>query len=203
MGDLRSWTGMAKATRYANSTGALLFTLAMVSCRAAVGAGDVQSVYDKHTGKLVELKVNTQKDNKPNIHSYMSGASFVRIEIDSDEDGKIDRWEYYSSDQKLEKVGLSRSHDGKPDTWARQGPDGTVAAVEISTRHDGKPNRTEFYERGVLVRAEQDTDADGKVDRWETYAAGSLATVGFDTEHSGRPTRTVDYRSENPASPAR
>ena len=52
----------------------------------------------------------------------MDGARVVRIEIDKDEDGKIDRWEYYGPDQKLEKVGFSRANDGKEDAWSYSDP---------------------------------------------------------------------------------
>ena len=33
----------------------------------------------------------------------MDGSRVVRIEIDQNEDGRIDRWEYYDADQKLSK----------------------------------------------------------------------------------------------------
>jgi hypothetical protein len=155
---------------------------------------DVKAQYDQNTGKLSQLTVNAAKDGKPNITSHMDGSKFVRIEIDTDENGTIDRWEYYGPDQKLEKVGISRSNDGVVDSWLYEGPDGLPSKVEVSTRRDGRANRTEFYAKGELTRAEEDTDADGRVDKWETYAAGSLATVAFDMAKSGKPTVTIDYR---------
>ena len=108
----------------------------------------------------------------------MDGTKFVRIEIDTDEDGKIDRWEYFGADQKVEKVGSSRLNDGKPDLWAYQAADGTVSRIELSSK------------RG-----------DGRPDKWETYANGALTTVGFDTKHTGTPDRVIDYRKENPTQP--
>src|ERR1700676_5030836 len=101
--------------------------LAAVSCGAPPKSDRVQAIYDKQSGKLVQLIVDAKKDGKPNIYSYMDGTKFVRIEIDQDEDGKIDRWEYYGPDQKLEKVGLSRLNDGKEDAWSFAGPDGAVS----------------------------------------------------------------------------
>ena len=163
-------------------------------CAGAPQEQRVQATYDNTTGKLSQLTVDAEKDGKPNITSYMDGTTFLRIEIDKNEDGKVDRWEYYGPEQKLEKVGFSRSDDGIPDAWAFQGPDGSVARVEISTRRDGEPNRTEFYENGALIRAEEDTDRDGRVDKWEKYESGALASVSFDTTKSGKPTTTIDYR---------
>jgi hypothetical protein len=159
----------------------------------------VKVTYDKTTGKLNQLTVDATKDGKPNIVSHMDGRKFISIEIDKDEDGKVDRWEYYGSDQKITKVGMSRANDGKPDAWMYQGPDGSVAKIEVSTRRDGIPNRVEFYEKGALVRAEEDTNQDGRADKWETYDNGALATVAFDTRHTGSPDTTVDYRKEGAA----
>ena len=169
-------------------------SLASNGCGSAPEDQRVKAEYDKETGKLSQLTVDVTKDGKPNITSYMDGTKFLRIEIDANEDGKIDRWEYYGADQKLERVGFSRADDGKADAWAFQGPDGTVSRVEVSTKRDGKANRTEYYEKGALARAEEDTDTDGRVDKWEQYESGALVSVSFDTTKSGKPTTTIDYR---------
>jgi hypothetical protein len=174
----------------------LLVLLGIAACGSKPASDSVQVSYDKKTGKLSQLTVDAKHDGKPNIFSYMDGTKFLRIEIDKDEDGKIDRWEYYGADQKLEKVGFSRSNDGKPDAWAFEAPDGSIGKVVISTARDGRTDRTEFYEKGVLVRAEVDGDGDGRPDKWETYAGGTLATAAFDTKHTGVPDKTIDYRQE-------
>ncbi len=173
----------------------LLHSFLAAACnQQSTDDGRVQASYDKTSGKLNQVTVDAAKDGKPNIFSYMNGTKFIRIEIDKDEDGRIDRWEYYGDDQKISKVGVSRANDGKADAWMFQAPDGTVGRIEISTRRDGTVNRVEFYEKGVLTRAEEDTDRDGRVDKWETYADGALATVGFDTKHTGTPDTVMDYR---------
>ena len=164
------------------------------ACEKSPGNGVVTATYDEKTGKLGQLTVSAEKDGKPNIFSYMDGGIVSRIEIDSDEDGKIDRWEYYGTGQKLEKVGSSRSNDGKPDSWFYQSPDGAVSKVEIATHRDGRVDRTEYYANGQLSRAEQDTDSDGRIDKWEEYVDGALVKAGFDLKKSGKPTTTIDYR---------
>jgi predicted small lipoprotein YifL len=170
--------------------------VAIASCGGAPPA-DVAAAYDAQTGKLRQITLNGQKDGKPNIFSYMEGTKFIRIEIDQDEDGQIDRWEYYGPDQQLEKVGLSRARDGKVDAWAFSNRDGSIARVEVSTRRDGHANRTEFYDRGALSRVEEDTNGDGRADKWETYVGGVLASASFDTKNAGIPTVTIDYLSES------
>jgi hypothetical protein len=87
------------------------------------------------------------------------------------------------------KIGASSANDGIVDIWAYRGPDGGPGRIERSTRRDGTVDRIDFYENGVVVRAEQDMDHDGRADRWETYEAGALATVAFDTKRQGTPDR--------------
>jgi len=168
--------------------------LASSACSLPASEDRVEAKYDATTGKLSQLTVDGHKDGKPNITSYMDGTKFVRIEVDSNEDGRIDRWEYYGADQKVERVGFSRANDGKPDVWASRATDGSLSRLEVSTKHDGAVNRVEFYEAGRLARAEEDTDADGRPDKWEKYDSGELVSVSFDTLKSGKPTTTIDYR---------
>ena len=147
----------------------------------------IEAKYDKSTGKLSQLTIKGKT-------SHMDGRNFVRIEVDENQDGRVDRWEYYGPDQTLEKVGMSRANDGSPDAWAFAGPDGGVSKIEVSTKRDGRVNRIESYERGHLTKAEEDTDGDGRSDKWETYANGVLATASFDPAGTGKPTVTIDYR---------
>jgi hypothetical protein len=154
---------------------------------------DVKAVYDKQTGRLRELTYDSNKNGKPDGIGYMDGTRILRIELDKDEDGKAERWEYYGADQKLEKVGLSAASDGAVDHWAYRAADGTLLKMEISTRRNGKVQRTEIFEKDALVSVQEDTDDNGAIDKWETYSGGILTSVAFDTEGTGRPTRRLVY----------
>ncbi len=148
---------------------AAVLILCTVGCGSPSEAQtNVQAVYDDETGRLRQLSHDSDKNGKTDSIAYMDGTAVLQVEIDKDEDGKIERWEYYGANQKLEKVGLSRANDGKADTWAYQGADGSVVKMEISTKRDGKVQRTELYEKGALVRVDADTDGNGAVDKWET-----------------------------------
>ena len=61
--------------------------------------------YDKVTGKLSLLKYDSDGNGKVDTWSYMDGPRVVRIEIDKNEDGKIDYWNVISpqsdNDQRL------------------------------------------------------------------------------------------------------
>jgi hypothetical protein len=173
----------------------LLFGLTLGACGSGQSQAqkNIQPVYDQVTGRLKQLNYDSKNTGKFDTVSYMDGARVLRIEIDTDGDGKVDRWEYYGADQKLEKVGFSRAHDGKEDAWSYAGPDGKVERIEISTRRDGKVSRIEHYEKDVPVRAEEDTHGVGHIDKWETFANGHLTSVAFDTTRRGSPDRRLIY----------
>lgn len=180
----------------------LLFALFTAACdlhgTRSTGAG-IDPVYDEKTGRLQLLKYDSDRNGMVDAVSYMDGARVVRIEIDKDEDGKVERWEYYAADQTIEKVGFSRAGDGREDAWSFSDPDGAIARVEISTRRDGRVTRTEFYAQEAVIRAEEDADFDGRVDRWETYEDGRLTMVAFDTAGRGIPDRRLVYMPDGAA----
>jgi len=169
----------------------------LTSCNRAPansGSKQIEPVYDKQTGKLQVLRYDRDKNGTAETISYMDGSRILRIEIDENEDGTVDRWEHYDAGQKLLKVGTSRTGNGKEDSWSYPAADGSVAKVETSANSDGKVTRTEYYEKAALVRAEEDGDGDGVLDKWETYSgAGQLASVAFDTSHRGTPDRRLVY----------
>ena len=158
--------------------------------------GRVQPVYDQKTGKLQLLQYDSDGNGQIDMWSYVDGVRVVRIEIDRNEDGKIDRLEYYGSAQQLEKIGFSTQNDGKEDGWVFSGTDGVTGRIELSTRRDGKVNRIEFYENSLVARAEEDTDGDGRTDKWETYDGSRLALVAFDTKHRGVADRRIVYGAD-------
>jgi len=161
--------------------------------------------YDKKTGKLTELTYDRNHNGVIDTWTDMDGTRPVMSRIDLNEDGKIDRWEYYDEKGQLAKVGFSRKDDGKPDAWAFAGADGKVVRMEISSTGDEKKiDRWEHYDpsrstasgdiSSALVSAEEDTDGDGRPDKWETYENGQIATVAFDESHRGTPDRRLTYR---------
>jgi hypothetical protein len=178
--------------------GAALALALVAGCQSKPGAdakAGVKATYDEQSGKLAEIAVDANKDGRPDTWGRMDGTRVRVIEVDKDRDGKPDRWEYYLPDGRLEKVGTSSARSGKADTFYFQDGTGQLAKIQRGAA-DGRIRKTEFYERGTLVRAEEDTDADGKVDRWATYANGRLASVAFDVDKSGVPTRRLVYEAD-------
>jgi hypothetical protein len=150
--------------------------------------------YDPNTGRLKELTFDQDKNGTIDTWTDMDGARPVLTRMDRNEDGRLDRWEYYGPDGQLLKVGFSRKDDGKPDAWAYSGADGTIERIEVSSIGDEKKiDRREYYAAGGLARAEDDTNADGVADKWETYENGAVRTASFDENGDGKPDRRFTY----------
>src|SRR5262245_55242050 len=73
------------------------------------------ATYDQASGRLKELAFDTTRNGRNDAIGFMDGTRVHRIEVDEDEDGKVDRWEFYDSKRRLERVGFSRLHSGVPD----------------------------------------------------------------------------------------
>jgi hypothetical protein len=183
-------------TRSAFRAAAILLAAAFVSrCGRESPAPAAQPIYNKKTGELERLIHDSNRNGVPDAWSYMQGTRINRIEIDGNEDGRVERWEFYGDGGRLEKVGFSRRNDGQLDAWAFSGPDGQVSRIDISLARNGKVDRTEWYESGELARVEEDTDHDGLVDKWETRAGTRVLTVAFDENADGAPDRRLTYGS--------
>jgi hypothetical protein len=159
--------------------------------------------YDADSGRLRRLEFDALRNGRNNAVGIMDGTRIERIELDLDEDGLVDRWDFYRDGRRLDRVGFSQLKDGIMDAQAFYDAAGGVDRIEISTRRDGEFDRVEFYEDGRLVRGEIDRDGDGRVDAWETYRANpgarageppfALASVAFDDSGDGVAERRIDY----------
>lgn len=156
------------------------------------------ATYHPETGKLTTLSADANRNGRVETVSYMDGARISRIEVDIDEDGKVDRWDFYVGDGKLEKVGLSRLNDGVMDALAFY--EGTsLVRMQVSSNRDGRFDRTEFYRDGVLSHSTDDTNGDGKADKWDEYQTGpgssgyAVKATSFDDSGRGRPDRRFIY----------
>lgn len=156
--------------------------------------GTTIPTYDTTTGKLVEITFDADGNGVIDTWTTMDGARPVLTRIDRNEDGKVDRWEYYGPDGRLVKVGYSRGDTGVADAWAFQGRDGRVERIEMSsTAEETRIDRWEFHDAQGLSRAEEDVDGDGVVDKWETFRDGRLVMAAFDEDGDGKPDRRLTY----------
>ena len=181
----------------------VLTALFAAACSPSAGGQRPPAEYDAETGRLRRLVVDVNQNGRSDAVSVMDGARIEHVEVDLDENGTPDRWDFYRGDTTLERVGFSRLNDGVMDAQVFYSAGGDISRIEVSTQRDGRFNRVEFYEAGLLVHSEEDTNGDGRADKWETYRpnvdAGpneppyAIASVAFDDSGRGRPERRVIY----------
>jgi hypothetical protein len=186
---------------------AVLVLLLVAAACSRQEFASAKRTYNAKTGRLETLSVDVNKNGRQDGTSFMDGTRIIRVELDLDENGKIERWDIYNPDRSLQKVGLATRNDGVMDSQAFYSPGGVLQRIEISTKRDGRFDRTEFYsDAEVLLRSEEDTNADGRPDKWDTYGpvktpvAGvppyTIVRTAFDETGTGKPTRRVVFGAD-------
>lgn len=172
---------------------ALCACLAAAACdRAPVPT----AIYDEATRRLIRLDSDGDNDAKIEQRVYTDGNQLLRGEMDSDQDGRIDRWEYFGADGEVSVIGTSTLPDGVEDTWTWAVNEQGERRVDLARQRDRRIDRQEFYRGETIVRAQEDATADGRIDRWERYDNGRLREILFDMTDTGRPDRRLVYDAE-------
>jgi hypothetical protein len=180
----------------------LLVTAFTAACSAPPRTVPPNATYDAKTGRLQTLRADANKNGTIDTVSYMEGTRILRIELDLDENGHVERWDFYGPEGELGKVGFSRLNDGVMDAQAFYTPSGELTRMDVSTRRDGIFDRTELYAAGVLTESSEDTNGDGRPDKWDAYrrlaSSGAqpeyaVTSTAFDDSGSGRPERRFVY----------
>ena len=177
----------------------LIVLVGVLSCSPAPVRPSLNAEYDPASGRLRLLSHDADGDGTLDTFMHMDGTRLIRIEHDPDGDGVINRWDFFTEERTVEKVGLSSADDGIMDWQAFYAPDGSLTRLAISTKRNGTFDRVEVYQNGVLVRTEEDTNGDGRTDKWDTYrplpdvGAGELpyaiTSTAVDESGSGEPER--------------
>jgi len=149
--------------------------LGMVACSADAERerllSTTRATYDSVNGRLRQITYDANKNGRVDTVTHFDGTRILRTEIDTDEDGRVDRIEF-------------------------PGTDGALIRLEVSLKRDGRIDRWEHYEHGTVVRAEEDANGDGRPDKWEQYQGGRLSAVSLDNDADGRADRKLTYGAE-------
>ena len=179
------------------TTFAVVATAALAGCSSPAPLGEPRAEYAG--GRLSRVTFDANRNGRNDAVGLMDGTRIREVELDLDENGKVERWDVYGPNRKLERVGLSRRNDGVMDAQAFYTGTGELARLDVATARNGRFDRSEFYEAGVLVRSAEDTDGDGRPDKWDSYRpypdalpgepAYAVTSVAFDDHRRGTPDR--------------
>lgn len=163
-----------KAVRAGFLVAGLTVVVACGGDAPAGGGATATPVYNAQTGRLEELVSDRDGDGVVETRAFMEGTRIVRIEIDRNGDGRVDRWEHYV-----------------PNTAPP--PASLIATAEEAAGADGRVTRRETYVAGELRQVEEDADLDGRMDKWEIYENGRVSSLSMDLTGAGKPTRRLVY----------
>ena len=164
----------------ASVTAAALLLVPAAGCSRppvdTAAATRVAPEYDKATGRLTRIAYDADGNGTHDTWASMDGPRLITLEADENENGRIDRWEYYPAGAAGAKVPPER--------------------IDRSIADDGRVTRREFFEGTDMTRVEEDTDGNGVFDKWESYRDGALATLSLDENGDGKPDRRLVYKPD-------
>ena len=133
------------------------------------GTIDRWEYYDA-AGALVKVGFSRKNNGTPDAWAYSRpDGSPLRIDTSStSNESAIDRREFYEGGQ-IVRVEEDTNGDGRPDKWETY-EGGAVKTVEIDENHDGRPDRRLTYANSELATIEWEPDATGRYLKKEAAA---------------------------------
>ena len=173
------------------SSGILIHCLILFSCLVCIGT-------------VPALAAEQMVENDPDKNGIIDQRAFyneakkmIRLEVDSDQDGKVEVIQYYE-DEKLSRVERDTDLDGKMDCIDHYEKD-IRQRQERLDKHKKLIQVTRFSKDGLLpVTMEKDSSGDGKFDTFYTFSKGLVATLEKDTTGTGTMNAWVTYKDGKP-----
>ena len=155
--------------------------------------GAYKAFYDAW-GRLQRIEYDSNGDGRPDHTALHAGKQHpYEIDVDSDFDGKTDRWELYDDEGKLVKVGTAKAPGLAPNLWTSATAPGQPERREHDEDGDGRMERIEVTREGRVAEVQVDGDRNGRIDRWQRWENGRMLSEDLDTDADGKADRTVRY----------
>lgn len=90
----------------------------------------IRRQYDEF-GQLKVFALDRNGNGRIDSWTYLKQGRMVRTEIDTDEDGVIDRWYEYDAAEEPVRMGVSTRANGIPDEWHAMDGSGETDAVQV------------------------------------------------------------------------
>jgi hypothetical protein len=128
------------------------------------GDGRTDHWIEREGGAIVREHFDEDFDSRPDRTLTYDAArhEVVRIDEDSDFDGRMDSWTAFRSGRVVGRR-VDGNADGHVDTWSYY-HDGVITRLERDANGDGFRDHVAYYHEGRLAREERDDDGDGRTD---------------------------------------
>lgn len=114
-------------------------------------------------------------------------------EIDTDNDGKIDKKAYYNQKGQLVKQIWNIEKPGKQKSMTLVYDDNDLKSSTIDSNQNGITDVWIDYKDNLRSQVRRDKNEDGKVEYWGYYSGGVLDRSAIDTNNDGQPDRWFYY----------
>lgn len=145
-----------------------------------------QTSFDLDTHAVVRRVIDRNQDGVSDRIITYQGLGAARIEeMDTDFDGRVDRWDTFGATGQRLRSATARG-GARADRVATYDHRGLLERVETDADLDGVFEIIQIHESGRLAETRVDTDRNGRTDRIQDFRAGYLAFEDFDTNEDGR-----------------
>ncbi|HEX9622675.1 MAG TPA: hypothetical protein VF989_21180 [Polyangiaceae bacterium] len=149
-------------------------------------------------------RIDANGDGKADVTLVRESGREVCRAVDLNFDGLVDTWVYREPSGQVRRRESDYDRDGRIDEISLyQG--GVLVARHSSTTLAHRIDTWQFFEGGVLRRAERDSDGDTIIDQWWEYPTPDCPLMHADITGDGRPDlgASIDYCKETGYVPPR
>ncbi|MDO9262903.1 MAG: hypothetical protein Q7U02_02975 [Desulfosalsimonadaceae bacterium] len=147
------------------------------------------------------IETDADENKFPESISFYTAGGLAQKDADVDQDGRVDRREYFEASGRLTKS--EEAVDGAAGlnlSWFYDGA-GNPARAEKDGNGDGRPEIWYYYNHGRLSSVREDTNHDGRPDLWEEYdASETIIRQSKDLNADGRPDVTKEFKKPDAVS---
>ncbi len=146
-------------------------------------------------GKIIGLEIDSNTDGVMDRFQYYSHEKVIRVESDSNHDKKIDQWNYFEDEKRIRHERASTETDRLNqiiDFDQQERP----LKIRKDTTGDGLFDSISYFKEGRLSSSTKDTDGDGKINVLQTYRDDKPVERHIDDNGDGRYERITFYDSE-------
>jgi len=148
------------------------------------GKIDQIALFDRR-GKLIRLEIDSNADEVMDRFQYYEKEQLIRVEMDTNHDQRIDCRDYFEAGKRTRYERLS-SDTGQVIQVIQFDSQERPLNMQKDTTGDGLFDSIYHFKEGMLSSSTRDTDTDGKPNIWQTYADGCAESIEEDTRHTGR-----------------
>jgi len=182
-------------TRSGTALAALVVALPALGADTPQLKFPVQYFYDQNE-QLIRIEKDTNQDGRVDQWEFYAGdATPTRIEKDENFDGNVDLWQFLDAGTPIRQE-QDRDHNGKIDLWIDLDAKGRPAVQREDTKGTGIADTTLYFKDGKRERLEIDPEGNGKINEISFYRDDRVVDRTLDRDEDGRPEVHATYGAD-------